>query len=180
MRVVVLIPVSEHMGRWKEKPEEFGCIVNFNINHFSIENISCNWWGQIWVDEGNNLGVMRFILGYFRWCGLWPCEKHNRWPTRVTEGLALLWLKKWLISSFCLLQITGNKMTSLNLATIFGPNLLHKQKNSDKEFAVQSFARAEESSAIISVVERMINTCGTLFMVSPPHSKPKVCTVKQS
>uniref|UniRef100_A0A671TMP7 Rho GTPase activating protein 6 n=1 Tax=Sparus aurata TaxID=8175 RepID=A0A671TMP7_SPAAU len=62
-------------------------------------------------------------------------------------------------------EITGNKMTSLNLATIFGPNLLHKQKNSDKEFAVQSFARAEESSAIISVVERMINTCGTLFMV---------------
>ncbi|XP_070831881.1 rho GTPase-activating protein 6-like [Chaetodon trifascialis] len=62
-------------------------------------------------------------------------------------------------------EITGNKMTSLNLATIFGPNLLHKQKNSDKEFAVQSFARAEESTAIISVVQRMINTYDTLFMV---------------
>ncbi|KAM6978548.1 rho GTPase-activating protein 6 isoform 1-T1 [Tautogolabrus adspersus] len=62
-------------------------------------------------------------------------------------------------------EITGNKMTSLNLATIFGPNLLHKQKNSDKEFAVQSFARAEESSAIISVVQRMISTFDTLFMV---------------
>ncbi|KAM4609300.1 rho GTPase-activating protein 6 [Polymixia lowei] len=62
-------------------------------------------------------------------------------------------------------EITGNKMTSLNLATIIGPNLLHKQKNSDKEFAVQSFARAEESTAIISVVQRMIATCDTLFMV---------------
>ncbi|XP_069558771.1 rho GTPase-activating protein 6-like isoform X1 [Brachyistius frenatus] len=62
-------------------------------------------------------------------------------------------------------EITGNKMTSLNLATIFGPNLLHKQKNSDKEFVVQSFARAEESTAIISVVQRMINTYNTLFMV---------------
>ncbi|XP_076602300.1 rho GTPase-activating protein 6 isoform X2 [Chaetodon auriga] len=62
-------------------------------------------------------------------------------------------------------EITGNKMTSLNLATIFGPNVLHKQKNSDKEFAVQSFARAEESAAIISVVQRMINTYDTLFMV---------------
>ncbi|XP_044073725.1 rho GTPase-activating protein 6-like isoform X1 [Siniperca chuatsi] len=62
-------------------------------------------------------------------------------------------------------EITGNKMTSLNLATIFGPNLLHKQKNSDKEFAVQSFARAEESTAIIGVVQRMINTYDTLFMV---------------
>ncbi|XP_053184590.1 rho GTPase-activating protein 6-like [Scomber japonicus] len=62
-------------------------------------------------------------------------------------------------------EMTGNKMTSLNLATIFGPNLLHKQKNSDKEFAVQSFARAEESTAIISVVQRMISTYDTLFMV---------------
>ncbi|XP_040913768.1 rho GTPase-activating protein 6-like isoform X2 [Toxotes jaculatrix] len=61
-------------------------------------------------------------------------------------------------------EITGNKMTSLNLATIFGPNLLHKQKK-DKEFAVQSFARAEESTAIISVVQRMIDTHDTLFMV---------------
>lgn len=64
-------------------------------------------------------------------------------------------------------------MTSLNLATIFGPNLLHKQKNSDKEFAVQSFARAEESSAVISVVQRMINTYDNLFMVSHPYCKTK-------
>ncbi|XP_070400095.1 rho GTPase-activating protein 6 isoform X3 [Nothobranchius furzeri] len=63
------------------------------------------------------------------------------------------------------LQIQGNKMTSRNLATIFGPNLLHKQKNSEKEFAVQSFARAEQSSAIISVVQKMIDTYDTLFMV---------------
>uniref|UniRef100_A0A8D3B4D1 Rho GTPase activating protein 6 n=1 Tax=Scophthalmus maximus TaxID=52904 RepID=A0A8D3B4D1_SCOMX len=61
-------------------------------------------------------------------------------------------------------RITGNKMTSLNLATIFGPNLLHKQKK-DKEFAVQSFARAEESTGIISVVQRMIDAYDTLFMV---------------
>ncbi|XP_024141918.1 rho GTPase-activating protein 6 isoform X1 [Oryzias melastigma] len=62
-------------------------------------------------------------------------------------------------------EIPGNKMTSLNLATIFGPNLLHKQKNSDKEFAVESFARAEESSAVISVVQRMIDSYEMLFMV---------------
>ncbi|KAK0145004.1 Rho GTPase-activating protein 6 [Merluccius polli] len=62
-------------------------------------------------------------------------------------------------------EVTGNKMTALNLATIFGPNLLHKQKNSDKEFAVQSFARAEESSTIIAVVQSMISNYQTLFMV---------------
>ncbi|KAM6935018.1 rho GTPase-activating protein 6 [Xenentodon cancila] len=62
-------------------------------------------------------------------------------------------------------EVTGNRMTSRNLATIFGPNLLRKQKNSDKEFAVQSFARAEESTAIISVVRRMIDTYDSLFTV---------------
>ncbi|XP_045911750.1 rho GTPase-activating protein 6-like isoform X2 [Micropterus dolomieu] len=64
-------------------------------------------------------------------------------------------------------EITGNKMTSLNLATIFGPNLLHKQKNSDKEFSVQSSARAEESTAVIAVLQRMIASYQSLFMVPP-------------
>ncbi|XP_058478347.1 rho GTPase-activating protein 6-like isoform X2 [Solea solea] len=64
-------------------------------------------------------------------------------------------------------EITGNKMTSLNLATIFGPNLLHKQKSSDKEFSVQSSARAEESTAVIAVLQRMIASYQTLFMVPP-------------
>ncbi|XP_076008575.1 rho GTPase-activating protein 6-like isoform X2 [Genypterus blacodes] len=64
-------------------------------------------------------------------------------------------------------EMTGNKMTSLNLATIFGPNLLHKQKSSDKEFSVQSSARAEESTAVIAVLQRMIASYQTLFMVPP-------------
>ncbi|XP_036071346.1 rho GTPase-activating protein 6 isoform X2 [Oryzias melastigma] len=64
-------------------------------------------------------------------------------------------------------EITGNKMTSLNLATIFGPNLLHKQKNSDKEFSVQSSARAEESTAVIAVLQKMIASYQSLFMVPP-------------
>lgn len=56
-------------------------------------------------------------------------------------------------------------MTSLNLATIFGPNLLHKQKTTDKEFTVQSTARAEESAAIIAVVQKLIENYEMLFMV---------------
>ncbi|XP_028847440.1 rho GTPase-activating protein 6 isoform X2 [Denticeps clupeoides] len=64
-------------------------------------------------------------------------------------------------------EIAGNKMTSVNLATIFGPNLLHKQKSSDKEFMVQSSARAEESTVIIGIVQRMIDTYETLFTVPP-------------
>uniref|UniRef100_A0A8C7ZE81 Rho GTPase activating protein 6 n=1 Tax=Oryzias sinensis TaxID=183150 RepID=A0A8C7ZE81_9TELE len=73
------------------------------------------------------------------------------------------------IHSRCVLHapMTGNKMTSLNLATIFGPNLLHKQKNSDKEFSVQSSARAEESTAVIAVLQKMIASYQSLFMVPP-------------
>ncbi|KAK5861072.1 hypothetical protein PBY51_022493 [Eleginops maclovinus] len=77
-------------------------------------------------------------------------------------------------------EIPGNKMTSLNLATIFGPNLLHKQKNSDKEFAVQSFARAEESTAIISVVQKMINTYETLFMVPADLQNEVLMSVQET
>lgn len=66
---------------------------------------------------------------------------------------------------YSVFQVTGNKMTSLNLATIFGPNLLHKQKSTDKEFTVQSSARAEESTAIIAVVQKMIENYEALFMV---------------
>lgn len=68
------------------------------------------------------------------------------------------------------LQIAGNKMTSWNLATIFGPNLLHKTKNSDKEFAVESVARAEESVAVINVLQRLIESHDALFTVSRAHS----------
>lgn len=71
------------------------------------------------------------------------------------------------------LQIPGNKMTTRNLATIFGPNLLHKTKNPDKEFAVESLARAEESTAIIIVVQRLIESYDALFTVSHSHCKTK-------
>ncbi|XP_051908503.1 rho GTPase-activating protein 6-like isoform X2 [Hippocampus zosterae] len=64
-------------------------------------------------------------------------------------------------------EIVGNKMTPLNLATIFGPNLLHKLKSSDKEFSVQSSARAEESTAVIATLQKMIASYQTLFMVPP-------------
>ncbi|KAI4899275.1 hypothetical protein NFI96_020082, partial [Prochilodus magdalenae] len=62
-------------------------------------------------------------------------------------------------------QVPGNKMTTLNLATIFGPNVLHKQKSSEKEFSVQRSARAEESATVIRVVQRMITFHESLFMI---------------
>uniref|UniRef100_A0A8C8EU27 Rho-GAP domain-containing protein n=1 Tax=Oncorhynchus tshawytscha TaxID=74940 RepID=A0A8C8EU27_ONCTS len=77
-------------------------------------------------------------------------------------------------------EVTGNKMTSLNLATIFGPNLLHKQKSSDKEFSVQSSARAEESTAVIAVLQRMITTFHSLFMVPPDLQNEVLMTLLET
>ncbi|CAB1327902.1 unnamed protein product, partial [Coregonus sp. 'balchen'] len=42
-----------------------------------------------------------------------------------------------------------------------------EQKSSDKEFSVQSSARAEESTAVIAVLQRMIATFHSLFMTDP-------------
>ncbi|KAK1797933.1 hypothetical protein P4O66_007977 [Electrophorus voltai] len=64
-------------------------------------------------------------------------------------------------------QLTGNKMTSHNLATILGPNILHKQKSSDKEFSVQASTQVEDSAAVINAVQRMITCHEALFMVPP-------------
>ncbi|NXU55075.1 RHG06 protein, partial [Turnix velox] len=61
-------------------------------------------------------------------------------------------------------QIPGNKMTVSNLATIFGPNILQKEKAGEKEASAISF---EDSSAIILVTQRLIEHHQTLFMVSP-------------
>lgn len=91
---------------------------------------------------------------------------HELYPQRPPNS----WLG-FLLDLFAL-QIPGNRMTSWNLATIFGPNLLHKAKNSDKEFAVESVARAEESVAVINVLQRLIESHDALFTVSRAAAAP--------
>ncbi|XP_074739122.1 rho GTPase-activating protein 36 isoform X1 [Strix uralensis] len=61
-------------------------------------------------------------------------------------------------------EIPGNKMTVSNLATIFGPNILQKEKPGEKDAGAMNF---EDSSAIILVLQRLIEHYQTLFMVSP-------------
>ncbi|XP_069749277.1 rho GTPase-activating protein 6-like isoform X2 [Narcine bancroftii] len=63
-------------------------------------------------------------------------------------------------------EVTGNKMTSLNLATIFGPNLLHRENISDKDYSMQA-VEVEESSAVIGVIQKMIDNYKNLFIVAP-------------
>ena len=57
-------------------------------------------------------------------------------------------------------------MDSHNLATLFGPNILHKAKSTEKEFTVESMERAEERKEVIDVVKAMINKHQALFQVS--------------
>ena len=60
-------------------------------------------------------------------------------------------------------QLPGNKMDSTNLATLFGPNLLHKAKGG--EFQVESIDRAEERKEIISVIKELIDQQDVVFTV---------------
>ncbi|NXF35309.1 RHG06 protein, partial [Nyctibius bracteatus] len=61
-------------------------------------------------------------------------------------------------------EIPGNKMTVSNLATIFGPNILQKEKPGEKDAGAVSF---EDSAAIILVLQRLIEHHQTFFTVSP-------------
>ncbi|XP_005046312.1 PREDICTED: rho GTPase-activating protein 36 [Ficedula albicollis] len=61
-------------------------------------------------------------------------------------------------------QIPGNKMTASNLATVFGPNILQKEKPGEKDAGALNL---EDSAAIILVLQRLIEHHHSLFMVSP-------------
>ncbi|XP_056347140.1 rho GTPase-activating protein 36 isoform X2 [Oenanthe melanoleuca] len=61
-------------------------------------------------------------------------------------------------------QIPGNKMTVSNLATVFGPNILQKEKPGEKDAGGLNF---EDSAAIILVLQRLIEHHHSLFTVSP-------------
>ena len=61
------------------------------------------------------------------------------------------------------IQLPGNKMDSHNLATLFGPNILHKAKGG--AFQVESQERAEERVEVIQVVKEMIDHQNDIFAV---------------
>lgn len=63
---------------------------------------------------------------------------------------------------------TGNKMDSSNLATLFGPNILHtsQKKGKDYEFAVERAYKAEECCDVINVVQNLIDNYKKLFTVT--------------
>ncbi|XP_041358482.1 rho GTPase-activating protein 6-like isoform X2 [Gigantopelta aegis] len=63
--------------------------------------------------------------------------------------------------------LPGNKMDSHNLATLFGPNILHKAKISEKEFLVECTEQAEQSKEVIEVIKDMIDNHHEIFEVTP-------------
>jgi len=65
-----------------------------------------------------------------------------------------------------ILQLPGNKMDAHNLATLFGPNILHKAKGGALQFQVESQERAEERVEVIEVVREMIEHQVSIFAVS--------------
>ncbi|KAM6061677.1 rho GTPase-activating protein 36 isoform 2-T2 [Chlamydotis macqueenii] len=59
-------------------------------------------------------------------------------------------------------EIPGNKMTVSNLAMVFGPNVLQKEKPGEKDAVAMNF---EDSAAVILVLQRLIEHHQTLFTV---------------
>lgn len=74
------------------------------------------------------------------------------------------WEMKQLMKSS---QIPGNKMDTHNLATLFGPNVLHRTKSAlDKEGSAESAESVEQSKEVIEVVKDMIDNHHELYEVS--------------
>ena len=61
-------------------------------------------------------------------------------------------------------QLPGNKMDAHNLATLFGPNVLHKSKGGD--FQVETLERAEERKEVIAVIKDMIENYKVIYEVT--------------
>ncbi|MBN3288632.1 RHG06 protein, partial [Polyodon spathula] len=76
-------------------------------------------------------------------------------------------------------EIAGNKMTAANLATIFGPNLLQGEKVPEKDYSLKSLG-VEDSPAIITVVQRLIENYESLFTVSPELQQEVLMSLLQS
>lgn len=57
-------------------------------------------------------------------------------------------------------------MDAHNLATLFGPNILHKAKGGTLQFQVESQERADERREVIEVVQEMIEHQSEIFAVS--------------
>ncbi|XP_042709280.1 rho GTPase-activating protein 36 isoform X5 [Chrysemys picta bellii] len=62
-------------------------------------------------------------------------------------------------------KILGNKMTASNLATIFGPNLLQREKLLERDPSAHA-VEIENSTSIILVLQSLIENYEALFMVS--------------
>lgn len=61
-------------------------------------------------------------------------------------------------------QIPGNKMTAANLAVIFGPNLLQKERGADSNHHIYAMG-IEDSAAIINVTLVLVQNYRRLFTV---------------
>ncbi|XP_067405880.1 rho GTPase-activating protein 36 isoform X2 [Emydura macquarii macquarii] len=63
-------------------------------------------------------------------------------------------------------EVPGNKMTASNLATIFGPNILQREKLLERDPSAHSM-EFEDSASVILVLHSLIENYEALFMVNP-------------
>ena len=63
-------------------------------------------------------------------------------------------------------DLTGNKMDSNNLATLFAPNILHSMKAGDGAMSPENSAKAAERTETINIVRMLIDFNRELFELS--------------
>ncbi|XP_061103538.1 rho GTPase-activating protein 6-like [Conger conger] len=73
--------------------------------------------------------------------------------------------------------IPGNKMTAMNLAVIFGPNLLQRERGSERDLRATNI---EDSTAIISITLLLIQKYRLLFMVSAALQQEVLLSILQT
>jgi len=60
-------------------------------------------------------------------------------------------------------QVTGNKMDSSNLATVFGPNVLRRRRSSKSQ--LDSVDEVAQNADVVSVVKDLIDFHAAVFRV---------------
>ena len=63
-------------------------------------------------------------------------------------------------------DLTGNKMDSNNLATLFAPNILHSMKTGDGTMSPENNYKAAERTETINIVRTLIDFNKELFELS--------------
>ncbi|XP_067125142.1 rho GTPase-activating protein 6-like isoform X1 [Centruroides vittatus] len=171
---------SKRRVRQLREDLESGSIVNLNENHhphdvaqllkeyfrdlpeplLTRDLYSCFVAAQRQKDENKQLDIIRYLIY------LLPVQNRDTLWT-LLHFLSIVAQNAADTCSTNGVRQLGNRMDSSNLATLFGPNILHtsQKKGKDYEYVVERAYKAEECCDVINVVQKLIDNYRRLFTV---------------